>query len=274
MIPSIRKKVEALRGQVKKNVARVSYIGLGVPGLMRPETLPGFISLSFILTEDEQFFSHRGINWRALWHRQYLTLTGQSGPGAGSSITEQLVRYVFFGPQPRYQIKIQKMLFAHEAEKVLTKDEILGLYLTNAKFGRVLRGLNEGAQYYFRKTPGELSIMQALFLAYAIRNPSGINETCEKKIYPEKFNRFLRIKLFEVFFFYVSTMGIESLLNFETYGYSEIKANLLKYEGRKIYKRYPLQIYREVEWLVLDQLHEFQAWFFAFEKPLISKAAN
>ncbi len=272
MIPWVKNKVKLLRGQVRKPTDMVEYIGLGVPGLLRPEALPGYVSLCFILTEDEQFLSHRGINWRAFWHRQFLTLTRQSGSGAGSSITEQVMRYAFFSPWTRYRTKVQKMLLAREAEKKFSKDEILCLYLSNAKLARQIRGLSKGADYYFGKIPGQLSVVEALFLAYAIRYPTSVDEACLKKLYFHKFNNFLRIKLFEVFFFYVSTIGIESLLRFEHYGYSEIKVGLLKYMGRKTYKRYPMHVYREVEWLVLDQLQEFKAWFLSFEKPLNTKA--
>lgn len=240
-------------------------MGLATPGLTRPESLPGYISLAFILTEDEQFFSHHGVNWRAFWDRQYLFISGQSQWGAGSGLTEQVMRYAFFTPFDRIRVKPLKMLLALIAERNFSKEELLTLFLSNFKAGFRVRGLECAARYYFKKPPHELTLVEVLFLAYTVRSPTAIQEACLEKRHLSKIVEFLRIKLFEALYFFVFSFGSANLGKYEKYTYQEIKNALLRYQGRKRQLGCPAEVYQEIEWLVLDQLQDFNRWLAEFD---------
>ena len=261
MLSLISGKLEPLKGIIVRPRPFRKFTALGDPKLINLESLPGFIPLSFILTEDERFFRHKGVNFRAFLHRQYLILTGNSYIGSGSSITEQTMRRFFLGNSNRVSMKLKKVIFAFHAERLFTKEQILALYLSNIRMGHLANGLENASRYYFDKPPAKLKVFEAIFLAYAIRNPLVIQGNVLHKLDYEQFHAFIRIKSFELYFFFVSTFGQESLSRIAEFSFAQIKNGLSDYAGRKTYKRYSSQIYEEVEWLVLDNLQEFRSWF-------------
>jgi penicillin-binding protein 1A len=106
-----------------------------------------------ISIEDKEFHRHRGINWkgvlRALW--QLVSRRRKSG---GSSITQQCVRTNFIARlSPPWRRKLVEFALALWLESVLSKSDIIRIYLTSARFDREIYGFHRALRHYFPDEP-------------------------------------------------------------------------------------------------------------------------
>lgn len=149
---------------------------------------------ALILTEDERFFSHSGIDLRALARVGFKTLLfRQENSGAGSTITQQLAKQLFSRPKmsdmsaPRKMltligVKLKEWVTAVKLEKSYTKEEIMVMYLNKFEFINGAHGLEAAAQIYFNKSQKDLNVEEAATLVGMLKNPSLYNP----KRFPEK----------------------------------------------------------------------------------------
>lgn len=132
-----------------------------------------------IAIEDKDFYKHSGISISGIF-RSALNNTGGGSVQGGSTLTQQLVKQVFFPPDeaqkrgldgvPR---KIKEMILAIEVERMYDKDQILNLYLNESPYGGRRNGVESGAQTYFGKAAKDLTLAEAALLA-AIPNQPGL----------------------------------------------------------------------------------------------------
>jgi penicillin-binding protein 1A len=109
--------------------------------------------------EDKEFYQHRGINWRgvtrAIW--QYASRHRRSG---GSSITQQCARTNFLAKlSPAWRRKIVEFTLAKWLESVLSKEQIMRVYLTTARFDAGVYGFHRAYRHYF---PDEKELDRAI----------------------------------------------------------------------------------------------------------------
>ena len=123
-----------------------------------------------IAAEDRRFMSHPGVDplaaLRAAWQ---LATTGHIVSGA-STLTMQVARLLDRHPRS-LPAKLGEMGQALALERRLSKDEILGLYLTLAPFGGNLEGVRAASLAYFGKEPARLSAAEAALLVAIPRSP-------------------------------------------------------------------------------------------------------
>ncbi|WP_298465162.1 transglycosylase domain-containing protein [uncultured Erythrobacter sp.] len=128
--------------------------------------LPPHVIEAFLAIEDRRFYSHWGVDprgiARAVWTRR----------GGGSTITQQLAKFTFLTPEQTLTRKAREALIAFWLESWLTKDEILGRYLSNAYFGDNQYGLRAASLHYFYRKPENLKPEQAAMLAGLLQAPS------------------------------------------------------------------------------------------------------
>src|SRR5262245_13808169 len=98
--------------------------------------IPVHVRNAFIAAEDKRFLQHRGIDERALIRAFIGNLTQSGRPQGGSTITQQLVKNLLVGDDLSYERKMREMIVAARVERVLSKDEILELYLNSVFLGR------------------------------------------------------------------------------------------------------------------------------------------
>lgn len=149
---------------------------------------------ALILTEDERFFSHSGIDLRALARVGFKTLLfRQENSGGGSTITQQLAKQLFSRPKmsdmsaPRkiltlIGVKLKEWVTAVKLEKSYTKEEIMVMYLNKFEFINGAHGIEAAAQIYFNKSQKDLNVEEAATLVGMLKNPSLYNP----KRFPEK----------------------------------------------------------------------------------------
>lgn len=129
----------------------------------------------FIATEDEYFYEHHGIVPKAILRATLETLLTGEGTG-GSTITQQLVKQQMLTNDVTFFRKANEIMLAMRVEQYFDKDEILTAYLNVSPFGRNNRGENiagigEAAQGIFGKSPNEVNLNQAAFLAGLPQDP-------------------------------------------------------------------------------------------------------
>ncbi len=157
-------------------------------------TLNPHVKNALILTEDERFFSHSGIDLRALARVGFKTLLfRKESSGGGSTITQQLAKQLFSRPKmsdmsaPRKMltligVKLKEWVTAVKLEKSYTKEEIMVMYLNKFEFINGAHGIEAAAQIYFNKSQKDLNVEEAATLVGMLKNPSLYNP----KRFPEK----------------------------------------------------------------------------------------
>jgi penicillin-binding protein 1A len=135
---------------------------------------PGLIN-SFLAAEDRTFFSHGGIDYPGLMGAvfDYVSKAG-SGERAhgGSTITQQVAKIFFTGNQYSVTRKIREAFLARRIEAVLTKPQILELYLNQIYLGRNAYGVQAASRAYFNKDVAQLTLAESAFLAILPKSPT------------------------------------------------------------------------------------------------------
>ncbi|MFQ5516583.1 MAG: transglycosylase domain-containing protein [Acidimicrobiia bacterium] len=135
------------------------------------EAVPETVVDAILAAEDEDYFEHAGIDFRAIVRAAMSDLRGGNRQG-GSTITQQVVKTNFVGSDVTLERKIREAVVAAELERRYTKEEVLEFYLNSVYFGWNAYGIRAAAEEYFGKDLGELTIAEAAALATPIRNPS------------------------------------------------------------------------------------------------------
>ena len=136
------------------------------------ETVPRLVQKAFIAAEDKRFESHHGIDERGVIRAFIGNLASPGRPAGGSTITQQVVKNLSVGDDVTYERKIREMIVASRLEKLLTKPQILGLYLNGIYLGRGAYGIEMAAQSYFGKPVGQLTLPEAALLAGMPKGPN------------------------------------------------------------------------------------------------------
>lgn len=130
---------------------------------------------SVLASEDDGFFEHRGIDIKGLIRAAISNFqTGKSGQGA-STITMQVARNFFLSRDKTYARKLKEVLLAIRLEEILTKQEILSLYLNKIFLGHRAYGFGAAAEVYYGKELDDLSSAQIAMLAGLPKAPSSYN---------------------------------------------------------------------------------------------------
>ncbi|MCV2884382.1 penicillin-binding protein 1A [Aestuariibacter sp. AA17] len=139
------------------------------------EDAPEQLIQAVLATEDSRFYEHPGIDpigmTRAVMN---LILTGEKGQG-GSTLTMQLARGFFLTREKTYIRKLREIFIAWHMEQVLSKDEILELYLNKVELGHRAFGFGAAAQVYYGKDINELTLAQIATIAGLPKAPSTLN---------------------------------------------------------------------------------------------------
>jgi penicillin-binding protein 1A len=140
------------------------------------DEIPLVVRQAFVAVEDERFYDHPGIDLLGISRAalEYVQRGGEYGSG-GSTITQQVARNFFLSPEKRLERKIKEIFLALKIERVLSKDEILALYLNKIFLGQRAYGVAAAAQVYYGKSLEQLTVAEAAMLAALPQAPSRRN---------------------------------------------------------------------------------------------------
>ena len=119
-----------------------------------PERLVEFV----LESEDSGYYIHGALCWEGI--RDAASVNRQAGIIAmgGSTITQQLVKNLYFRFDHSYVRKVTEAVIACEVERKLGKDKVLELYLNIIYFGNGVYGIGDAARFYFGREPKDLTV--------------------------------------------------------------------------------------------------------------------
>ncbi len=136
-------------------------------------SIPSHVQQAFIALEDKKFYSHKGIDFRALLRSAYYDITRRTTAYGGSTLTQQLVKNAIIqSGAKRFDRKIREAILSIELEVMFPKDKILELYLNEIPFGGQIYGIEAASETYFGKKATELTLSEGATLAAMVQRPS------------------------------------------------------------------------------------------------------
>lgn|SRR5574341_71587 len=137
--------------------------------------VPEQVVWSVVIAEDDTFFDHNGINYKATWNALLHDVKRRRFARGGSTITQQMIKNVFLSKQKTVGRKLREYFLAREAEDILTKRQILEIYLNEVEWGDDIYGIEAASRHYFDKHVSELTVGEAALLAGMLPNPRYFN---------------------------------------------------------------------------------------------------
>ena len=154
-----------------------------------------FLQNAVIASEDARFYSHIGIDVRAIGRALFANLRKRRFAQGGSTITQQLAKNFFLSPKKTLGRKLREAELALIIEVRYSKKQILEMYLNKIYFGqegfRGIYGIEEAAGFYFSKQAKDISLEESALLAGIIRSPNRYSPLRNPKAAKERRNAVL-----------------------------------------------------------------------------------
>jgi penicillin-binding protein 1A len=163
------KLIASLRGEFNRQPVRLDQV-------------PKHVVDAILAVEDAGFWSHDGVDGRALLRALKVNVDSGAVSQGGSTITQQLVKLSVLTSEKTLDRKVQEIVLARRLERQMTKEQILARYLNTVYFGNHAYGIQAASETYFGIGAGDLNKGQAALLAGMIRNPNAFNPVK----YPER----------------------------------------------------------------------------------------
>ncbi|MBN3194155.1 peptidoglycan glycosyltransferase/peptidoglycan DD-transpeptidase MrcA [Pectobacterium versatile] len=142
---------------------------------LKLDQIPPELVHAFIATEDSRFYDHHGVDPVGIIRAASIALTSGHASQGASTITQQLARNFFLSPERTLIRKIKEVFLAIRIEQLLTKDEILELYLNKIYLGYRAYGVGASAQVYFGRPVDQLTLSEMAMIAGLPKAPSTFN---------------------------------------------------------------------------------------------------
>lgn len=128
---------------------------------------------AILAAEDHHFYEHKGVNFMSIGRATLANLQAGHVVEGASTITQQLVKNLFFPEAGRtFDRKIKEAYMAWQIEERYPKERILEMYLNQVYFGNTAYGIERAASRYFDKTAARLTLAESAFLAGLVKAPS------------------------------------------------------------------------------------------------------
>jgi penicillin-binding protein 1A len=134
--------------------------------------IPERLRRAVIAVEDVRFFEHPGLDYIGMLRAAWTNVRRGSKVEGASTITQQLARSLFLSSERTFDRKVRELILAYQMELVLTKEQILELYLNQIYFGQGAYGVATAAQTYFGKDLSALTVGESAFLAGLPKSPN------------------------------------------------------------------------------------------------------
>ena len=142
--------------------------------------IPQVMKDAVLSIEDARFYQHGGLDYLGLIRAGIANLGKRKSQGA-STITMQVARNVYLSTEKTYTRKIYEILLTFKLEHLLTKDQILEIYMNQIFLGNRAYGFASAAETYFGKPLQDISIAEAAMLAGLPKAPSAYNPISNPK---------------------------------------------------------------------------------------------
>jgi len=129
------------------------------------DKIPLALQQATIAIEDRRFYRHPGIDVHGMLRAAAANLRRGGIAEGASTITQQLARNLYLTHRRTVTRKLQEIILALQIERQYSKQEILELYLNEVCYGNGAFGVEVGAETYFGRKVGDLSLAQCALLA-------------------------------------------------------------------------------------------------------------
>jgi len=134
--------------------------------------LPPYLPKAFLAAEDQRFYQHHGVDLRSVLRAAKADFLAHRVVQGGSTLTQQVARGIFLSPDQTWTRKLQEAALALRIESLMSKDEILDLYLNRIYFGSGAYGVEAASHTLFNKSASDLNLSEAALLAALPKAPS------------------------------------------------------------------------------------------------------
>lgn len=142
--------------------------------------IPTVVKDAVLAIEDARFFQHGGVDYKGMM-RAILANLGRVKSQGASTITMQVARNVYLSSEKTFTRKIYEILLTFKLEHLLTKDQILEIYMNQIYLGNRAYGFAAASEAYFGKPLKSVSIAEAAMLAGLPKAPSAYNPISNPK---------------------------------------------------------------------------------------------
>ena len=138
------------------------------------ENISRHLKNATVAIEDERFYTHPGIDIRGIMRAAYVNITAGDllGGQGGSTITQQVIKNSVLQREKKLARKVKEAILSVKLERVLSKDEILGIYLNESPYGGTIYGVEEAAQAFFGKSAADVTLAEAAYIAALPQAPT------------------------------------------------------------------------------------------------------
>jgi penicillin-binding protein 1A len=142
--------------------------------------IPRVLTDAVLAIEDARFYQHGGVDYVGVV-RAGLANVGKAKSQGASTITMQVARNVYLSSEKTFTRKIYEILLTFKLEHLLTKDQILEIYMNQIYLGNRAYGFAAASEIYFGKPIKDVSIAEAAMLAGLPKAPSAFNPISNPK---------------------------------------------------------------------------------------------
>ena len=142
--------------------------------------IPQVMKDAVLSIEDNRFYQHGGVDYLGILRAGIANLGRVKSQGA-STITMQVARNVYLSSEKTYTRKIYEILLTYKLEHLLTKDQILEIYMNQIFLGNRAYGFASAAETYFGKPLKDVTVAEAAMLAGLPKAPSAYNPISNPK---------------------------------------------------------------------------------------------
>lgn len=139
--------------------------------LLTLSKIPSPVKLATIAVEDDQFYKHKGFNYKRIFGALWSNIKAGGVVEGGSTITQQIAKTMFLTPEKTILRKLKEAILAKRIEENFSKDEILEIYLNQIYYGHSAYGVEAAALIYFGRHINELTLPEIAMIAGLPRAP-------------------------------------------------------------------------------------------------------
>ena len=154
------------RANINDVLQRPILVGSGNPMYTPLSEISPYLQKSVLTTEDPSYFSHHGFINQAFKQSIIKNIKTKKFTRGASTISMQLVKNVFLTRDKTLSRKLEEILLVYilENNRIVGRSRMLEVYFNIIEWGPNVYGIGEASQFYFQKSPSQLSLNECLFL--------------------------------------------------------------------------------------------------------------
>jgi penicillin-binding protein 1A len=136
------------------------------------DKIPKRLIQAFVSAEDANFYKHSGLDYLGILRAMAKNVITMRKKEGASTITQQVAKSMLLTPEKKFSRKIKEAILATRMEKMLSKDDILYIYLNQIYMGAGSYGVQLAAETYFGKNVDQLNLAECAMLAGLPKAPN------------------------------------------------------------------------------------------------------